>query len=173
MKQLLIILSLLLLSSPLFGQMIFDPLPSKGFIVQGGGRLTLFLWNKSSGQEWTNFGDEEIQTIYRGMQKGEQPNLYPHGLGIMYNGFIEVGGKILYDKNSILIGEWKNGKIHGQGTLKRGKTVLEGRFKEGKRWNTKLYSIGNLLEKYENGVQVCFGKFSNKKKSTKPVCPKE
>jgi len=169
--RLIILISIILFSSPLFGQ--FKTLPSKGFIWSGGGRHTLFLWSKSSGQEWKNFGDEEIQTIYRAQQVGEKPNLYPHGLGIMDYGFIEVGGKILYEEKSNLIGESKNGKIHGQGTLTSEFSVTVGQFKEGKRWNTKYYYRRLLFEKYENGVLVCDGSYSDKKTSTQPLCPKE
>ena len=99
----------------------------------------------------------------------EAEPLYKRALAIRE----KILGPVLYDKNSILIGEWKNGKIHGQGTLTSESSVTVGQFKEGKRWNTKNYYRRLLFEKYENGVLVCDGSYSDKKTSTQPLCPKE
>ena len=66
MKHLLIILSILLLSSPVIGD------NHKG--------ETLYLWETSSGRFWKGFGDKETQTYYI----GEVKNGKLHGFGVMY-----------------------------------------------------------------------------------------
>ena len=60
MKHLLIILSILLLSSPLFGQ-------SKGTSV-------LYKWKSGSRWVWKSFGVDGIQTKYMGEIKNAKPN---------------------------------------------------------------------------------------------------
>ena len=52
MKHILILLSVLLLSSPLFGN------PKGGH--------TLYRWETSSGLVWKGFGDKETQDQYKG-----------------------------------------------------------------------------------------------------------
>ena len=80
-KHLLIILtSILLLSSPLFGQ-------------ETG---VLYLYETSTGEVWKTFGNEKVQPIY----EGEIKNGKMDGLGVL---------TYPYDGKSIL-GEWKNGK---------------------------------------------------------------
>ena len=88
MKHLLIILSFLLLSSPVIGD------NHKG--------ETLYLWETSSGWVWKGFGDKDTHRVY----KGEVENGVPNGLGIDIS-----------PDGSKYVGEWKDGKIHGQGTL--------------------------------------------------------
>ena len=74
------ILSLLLLTSPLFGQ------SQQGEV--------LYQWETSSGIVWKRFGDKETQDQYEGdVKKGK-----PHGLGIMK-----------YVDGSKYVGEWKKG----------------------------------------------------------------
>ena len=70
MKQLLIIFSILLLSSPVIGD------NHKG--------ETLYLWKTSSGDVWKGFGDKETQSVYKGDVKDGKPNgqgtyTYPDG----------------------------------------------------------------------------------------------
>ena len=82
MKHLFIIFSILLLSSPLFGD------NHKG--------ETLYLWKTSSSVLWHRFGDKNTRPQY----KGEVENGKPNGLGVLiypYNG-------------KSIVGEWKNGK---------------------------------------------------------------
>ena len=86
MKHLLIILSFLLLSSPVIGD------NHKG--------ETLYLWETSSGELWRGFGEKETHPIYI----GDVENGVPNGVGI----FTYLGEKY--------VGEWKDGKKHGQGT---------------------------------------------------------
>ena len=117
MKHLLILIliSLLLLSSPVIGE---ETLP-----VSGGKGVTLYEWVTSSGKVWKYFGDKTIQTIY----KGEVENGVPNGLGIQisphypdgsYWGLRYVGeykdGEMWnvkgYDKNSDIRVVFENGK---------------------------------------------------------------
>ena len=95
MKHLFIILSILLLSSPLFGQ------PT--------GEHTLFLWETSSGIQWREFGEKDIHPQY----KGDVENGKPNGLGVIIN-----------TNKGKYVGEWKDGKKQGQGTFTYGKLLL-------------------------------------------------
>ena len=124
MKHLLIILSLLLLSSPVIGN------SHKG--------ETLYLWETSSGEVWKGFGDKDTHTVY----KGEVENGKPNGLGILT---VPDGRK--YE------GEFENGIKHGQGTytLTNGSKYV-GEWRENKSWNGKEYDKkGNIIGKYVNG----------------------
>ena len=67
MKHLLLILSILLLSSPLFGD------NHKG--------ETLYRWDTSSGYVWKEFGEKDTNPKY----KGDVENGEPNGLGIFIN----------------------------------------------------------------------------------------
>ena len=147
MKHLFIIFSILLLSSPLFGD------NHKG--------ETLYLWKTSSSVQWYRFGDKSTRPQY----KGEVENGKPNGLGVLiypYNGKSIVGewkngkewktkhrtknGRLIWKfemgKNGQVtftspdgrkyVGEWKDGKQNGQGkmTLPDGEKY-EGKFKDG------------------------------------------
>jgi len=126
-KNLLIILSILLLSSPLFGQ-------SQETNV-------LYRWKTSSGFQWKTFGNGEVKPKYVGeisngkpdgtgtltysdgkKYMGEWKNGEPNGLGISSS---PDGGK--YE------GEWENEEMEGQGifTLPDGMKYM-GEFKNGK-----------------------------------------
>ena len=83
-----ILLSFLLLTSPLFSQ------SQQGEV--------LYRWETSSGIVWKRFGDKETHTVY----KGEVENGKPNGLGIMK-----------YVDGSKYVGEWKKGKRDGWGTI--------------------------------------------------------
>ena len=111
MKHLLIILiSFLLLSSPVIGD------SHKG--------ETLYRWETSSGWVWKGFGDKETHPKY----KGEVENGVPNGLGFLIfpNGDKYVGeykdgkrngrGTFTYNDGKY-VGEWKDGEQHGQGTI--------------------------------------------------------
>ena len=103
MKHLLIILSILLLSSPVIGD------NHKG--------ETLYGWETPSGIVWKGFGDKETQPKYQGDVKNGEPN----GLGF-----------ITFTNGDKYIGEWKNGKRHGNGkyTWKDGGKIV-GKWKNG------------------------------------------
>jgi hypothetical protein len=127
MKNLLLILiSLLLLSSPLFGH-------PKGV-------HTFYRWKNPSGDGWVwkGFGDKETQPVY----KGEVENGVPNGLGILY----DLDG-------SKYVGSWKNGKKNRQGTFTYPNgEKYEGEWKDGGLWNGTGYDKnGNITYKYDDG----------------------
>ena len=113
MKHLLIILSILLLSSPVIGN------NHKG--------ETLYLWKTSSGEVWKGFGDKNIHHVY----KGNVVNGVPNGVGILTspNGSKYIGkfkdgkpngqGTQTYPDGRKYVGGWKDGEKHGQGTVTR------------------------------------------------------
>jgi len=104
MKHLLIHLSILLLSSPLFGH-------PKGV-------HTFYRWKNPSGDGWVwkGFGDKETHPKY----EGDVENGVPNGLGVLIstNGWKYFGswknGEIWngteYDKYGNFIRKWVNGK---------------------------------------------------------------
>ena len=131
MKHLLIILSLLLLSSPVIGN------SHKG--------ETLYLWKNPSGDGyiWKGFGDKETHPVY----KGDVKNGKPDGLGI-----------IIYPTGTKYVGSWKNGEYFiGTQTFDDeyvggGKYVGEYRNKEV--WKGIFYDEdGNIEYKVVNGVE--------------------
>ena len=81
-KHLLIIISILLHSSPLYGD------NHKG--------ETLYRWGESPNYKWMGFGEKDIQPVYKGQVK----NGRPHGLGVINL----LGGNKYF-------GEWKNGEL--------------------------------------------------------------
>ena len=103
MKHLLLILiSFLLLSSPVIGD------NHKG--------ETLYGWDEDPDYKWMGFGDKETQPKYQGQVKDGKPN----GLGVLIstNGWKYFGswknGEIWngteYDKDGNIIYRWVNGK---------------------------------------------------------------
>ena len=82
MKHLLILLSILLLSSPVIGD------NHKGD--------TLYFWETSSGLVWKGFGDKDIHPKYKGDVVSSKPN----GLGIL-----------TYPWGTKYVGEWKDGRF--------------------------------------------------------------
>ena len=68
----------------------------------------------------------------------------PHGFGVE-----KIDNQIVY------VGEWKNGKYHGQGTFtfKYGEKFV-GEWKDDKEWNGIYYDQnGNIIGKWVNGVK--------------------
>ena len=125
MKHLLIILiSLLLLSSPVIGD------NHKG--------ETLYVWGEYPDFKWMGFGEKDTHPKYQGQVKDGKPN----GLGIL----IDPDG-IKY------VGEWIHRWKNGQGTFTwsdGGEYV--GSWKNGTRWNGTFYDKnGNIIYKYVNG----------------------
>jgi len=133
MKHLLIILiSILLLSSPVIGD------NHKG--------ETLYRWGEGGDYKWMGFGDKETQPKYQGQVKDGKPN----GLGILispkysnraewkYVGSWENGerngqGTLTYSSGGKYVGGWKNGKEHGQGTSTGYGEKYVGSWKNGKK----------------------------------------
>ena len=84
----LIIISILLLSSPVIGN------NHKG--------ETLYGWGEYHNYKWMGFGDKETHPKYQcQVQYGE-----PNGLGL-----------VIFPNGSKYVGEWENGEWNGQGTL--------------------------------------------------------
>ncbi len=124
MRHILIIFSLLLFTSPLFGN------SHKGKILYG--------WETSSGVQLREFGDKDIHPQY----KGEVGNRKPNGLGIM-----------TFPDGRKYVGEWKKGKKDGHGTFTFPSGYkYEGEYKVGKMWNVKKYNKdGKYVGEYKNG----------------------
>ena len=83
MKQLFILLSILLISPPLFGN------SKKG--------QTLFFWQTPSSLSWKEFGDKKFHPKYQGDVESNKPNglgmlTYPWGESILENGKTEDCG---------------------------------------------------------------------------------
>ena len=110
MRYILIIASVILLASPLFGN---------SHKVEN-----LFGWHTSSGVQLRKFG-----------------------MGIM-----------TFPDGRKYIGEYKNGKRHGLGTIsyvkgeRKGEKYI-GEFKEGKMWSIRKYNVdGKYVGEYKNGL---------------------
>ena len=175
MRHLLIILiSILLLSSPVIGN------SHKG--------ETLYLWGEYPDYKWMGFGDKETHPKYQGQVKDGKPNglgflIYPSGekyIGSWKNGnkWNGTGTETLPDGRK-WVGEWKNGKMNGQGkvtwsdgrkyvgefkdgertgrgtfTWKDGRKYV-GEFKDGESWNGIFYDpYGGIYGKYVNGEYI-------------------
>ena len=101
MKHLLIILSLLLLTSPLFGQ-------------ETG---VLYQYETSTGLVWKTFGNGKIQPKYEGETTYGEPygqGKYTNPDGGKYVGEFKYGKPwdiTIYDKNGNIIGKWVNGVL--------------------------------------------------------------
>ena len=125
MKHLLILLSILLLSSPVIGD------NHKG--------ETLYGWGECCNDfVWRGFGDKDTHPKYKGDVKNGKPN----GLGIL-----------TYLTGRKYVGSWKDGKQNGQGTetYPNGGKYL-GSWKGGLKWNGTYYDQnGNITGKYVNG----------------------
>ena len=117
-KHLLIILSILLLSSPLFGQ-------------ETG---VLYLWDTSSGQVWKTFRDKDTQPKYKGQVENGKPNgqgTYTFNDGRKYVGNWIDGeqngqGTLTSPNGEKYEGEWKDGLPNGKGVFTFGKGEWEG-----------------------------------------------
>ena len=141
MRHILITISLILLTSPLFGD------SHDGEILYG--------WETSSGVQLRKFGDKYTQPQY----KGDIENGKPNGLGIM-----------IYPDGSKYIGEWKDGKMDGQGTFTfpTGNKYV-GKYKDGKKWNVARYDkkgkyVGDWKdgEHWNGALYDKFGKYIGK-----------
>ena len=108
MKHLLIILSILLLSSPL--------------IAESKTSETLFEWKTSSGIQWREIGDKDFHAKY----KGDVVIGRPHGVGTL-----------VYPDGNKYVGAWINGLFHGQGiyTISGDGYSYIGEYRIGSLWN--------------------------------------
>ena len=125
MKHLLILLSFLLLSSPVIGQ-------------ETG---VLYLYETSSGYVYKSFGDGKVQPKY----KGEITNGKPNGFGVLTYPY---GGKSV-------VGEWKNGKEWNTKHTKNDGTLigrLEGK-ENGQVIFSTFHDGGKYVGEWKNGKQ--------------------
>ena len=108
MKHLLIILSFLLLSSPVIGESMTSE--------------TLYEWKTSSGIQWREIGDKDFHAKY----KGDVVIGRPHGVGT-----------VVYPDGNKYVGEWMNGLFHGQGiyTIASDEYSYVGEYRIGSLWN--------------------------------------
>ena len=152
MKQtILIILSILLLSSPVIGD------SHKGETLYGWGECLV----EPCDYKWMGFGKKEIHPKFQGQVKDGIPNGvgildYPDGdfyLGEWKNGQFHGQGTFTYTNGMKYEGEWKNGKPNGKGTetYSNGDKFL-GEMKDGIWWNGTTYDKnGNIRLKFVNG----------------------
>ena len=128
MKHLLIILSFLLLSSPVIGQ-------SKKTGV-------LYQYKTSSGFVWKTFGKGKVQPKY----KGEISNGTPEGLGVLSYPFAD--GKRV-------IGEWKEGKEWNTEHYKKDGKVI-GKWVNGVNVEKKILFRDTPRSKWVKGGEKWF-----------------
>ena len=151
--SLLILISFLLLSSPVIGN------NHKG--------ETLYMWETSSGKVWKGFGEKDTNPVYKGDVKDGKPDglgflIYPDGrkyVGGWKDGERNGQGTftiIFRDFGIKYVGEWKDGKKNGQGTQTNiDGTMYEGEWKDGEMWNGILYDKeGNIKYKFVNGKVI-------------------
>ena len=119
MKHLLIILSTLLLYSPVIGE-------SKKI-------ATLYEWKTSSGIQWREIGDKDFHAKY----KGDVVIGRPHGVGTL-----------LYPDGNKYVGEWMNGLFHGQGiyTIASNGYSYVGEYRIGSLWNGTMKAKDGTID---------------------------
>ena len=119
MKHLLIILSILLISSPVIGE-------SKTI-------ETLYEWKTSSGIQWREIGDKDFHAKY----KGDVVIGRPHGVGTL-----------VYPDGNNYVGEFMNGLFHGQGiyTIAIDGYSYIGQYRIGLLWNGTIKEKNGTTE---------------------------
>ena len=137
MKHLLIILSFLLLSSPLFGQ-------SKETDV-------LYIWENGTRYigEWKDGKQHGQGTYTYGKGKGEGDKY----VGEFKGGYRNGQGTYAWSDGDKYVGIFKDDKPNGQGTYtwSDGRKYV-GEWKDGKPWNGTDYDKnGNVTSKFVNG----------------------
>ena len=128
MKHLFILISILLLSSPVIGD------NQKG--------ETLYEWKTASGIKWIEIGDKDFHAKYIGdVMIGK-----PHGIGT-----------VVYPDGNKYVGEWMNGLFHGQGiytTASDGYSYV-GEYRIGSLWNgTMKGKDGTIYYKVVNWEKI-------------------
>ncbi len=128
MKHLFILISILLLSSPVIGD------NQKG--------ETLYEWKTASGIKWIEIGDKDFHAKYIGdVMIGK-----PHGIGT-----------VVYPDGNKYVGEWMNGLFHGQGiyTTASDGYIYVGEYRIGSLWNgTMKGKDGTIDYKVVNGEKI-------------------
>ena len=119
MKHLFILISILLLSSPVIGD------NQKG--------ETLYEWKTASGIKWIEIGDKDFHAKYIGdVMIGK-----PHGIGT-----------VVYPDGNKYVGEWMNGLFHGQGkyTISSNGYSYVGEFRVGSLWNGTIKEKNGTID---------------------------
>ena len=126
-KQLLVLISILLLSSPVIGDNY------KG--------ETLYAWGEYPDYKWMGFGEIDSQPKYKGQVKDGKPN----GVGVLIN----IDG-------SKYVGEWKNGERNGFGKFTDYmERTFEGEYKDNGVWNGITYDKnGKFMNRIVNGEKI-------------------
>ena len=126
-KQLLVLISILLLSSSVIGD------NHKG--------ETLFQRGQYPDYKWMEFGDIDSQPKYKGQVKDGKPN----GVGVLIN----IDG-------SKYVGEWKNGERNGFGKFTDYmERTFEGEYKDNRVWNGITYDKnGKFMNRIVNGEKI-------------------
>ena len=139
MKHILILISILLLSSPLFGQSKKSGLL---YIMENGSRYV---------GEWED-GKKHGQGTYTSGKGEREGDKY---VGDWKDGKRTGQGTYTWSNGNKYIGEWKDGKRTGQGTLTfPDGTKYVGEWKNGKEWNITLYeNNGNIIGRFVDGVK--------------------
>ena len=168
MKHLLILISILLLSSPVFGD------NHKG--------ETLYGWGEYPDYVWKGFGEKGTHSLY----KGEVENGVPNGQGTLtapdgrkYVGDFKDGlpygqGTFTFLDGWRYEGGWVFGKYHGQGTWTSPSGYqYDGEWKDGKRsgQGTQTYPNGGKYEgSWKKGVRWEEGEDLGGKKREERIC---
>ena len=145
MKHLLIILSILLLSSPVIGQYTSKYESVDQCVIQ------TMMEMKLTGDKMFEMVKEECEKYFEKLKKRKGVLFFINRnkkLGWYENGNEKKDGKY--------VGEIENRKPNGQGThtYSNGEKYV-GEWKGGRPWIGKLYGIdGKLIVKYANGKQV-------------------
>ena len=145
MKNLLLILiSFLLLSSPVIGD---EP-------------VVLYQYETSSGRVWKGLGNKDTHSKYKGDIVNGKPNgqgtiTYPDGrkyVGEWKNGTWNGEGTYTFKDGFGYEGEWKNGEENGIGNLTypNGDKYV-GEFKDGKMRDGKMYKRNGDIHTQKNG----------------------
>jgi hypothetical protein len=148
--SLIILISFLLLSSPVIGN------NHKG--------ETLYRWSERFDYKWRGFGDKETHPKYTGDVKNGKPNglgylIYPSGrkyVGSWKDGKQNGQGTHTFPNGTKYEGEYKDGKWNGQGiyTFRSGSKFV-GEWKNGNFWNGTQYDkYENITGKIVNGERV-------------------
>ena len=150
--SLIILISLLLLSSPVIGD------SHKG--------ETLYRWGECCKGEykWMGFGDKDTQPKYQGQVKDGKPNglgylIFPDGdkyVGSWKNGKRNGKGTHTYSYGRKYVGSWKDGWKNGQGKVSwTSGGYYEGSFKDGTFWTGTTYDKdGNIVYKLVNNMMI-------------------
>ena len=160
MKHLLLILiSFLLLSSPVIGD------NHKGETLYRWGEC---IFTESGGYKcdykWMGFGDIETHQKYQGEVENGVPNglgvlIYPDGgkyIGSWKNGEKYGHGTFTYSYGSKYVGSWENDERNGKGIMVfPDGSKWEGEYKDDWRWNgIRYYKDGKIWGKDVNGEWI-------------------